>query len=125
MSFKEFSLHPQVLSGVISMGYDTPTPIQEQAIPVALEGRDLLGLAQTGTGKTAAFVLPILHHLASTPPKRGVRYLVLAPTRELAEQINDAFNLLGKHLRIKPSPFTVALPKVLKSPRFGAARRLS
>ena len=101
MSFKEFSLHPQVLSGVISVGFDTPTPIQEQAIPVALEGRDLLGLAQTGTGKTAAFVLPILHHLASTPPKRGVRYLVLAPTRELAEQINDTFNILGKHLRIK------------------------
>jgi ATP-dependent RNA helicase RhlE len=101
VSFKEFSLHPQVLSGVISVGFDIPTPIQEQAIPVALEGRDLLGLAQTGTGKTAAFVLPILHHLASTPPKRGVRYLVLAPTRELAEQINDTFNILGKHLRIK------------------------
>ncbi|HIL32532.1 MAG TPA: DEAD/DEAH box helicase [Dehalococcoidia bacterium] len=120
MSFKEFSLHPQVLSGVISMGYDTPTPIQEQAIPVALEGRDLLGLAQTGTGKTAAFVLPILHHLASTPPKRGVRYLVLAPTRELAEQINDAFNLLGKHLRIKA---VSVYGGVAKGPQIAKIRR--
>jgi len=120
VSFKEFSLHPQVLSGVISMGYDTPTPIQEQAIPVALEGRDLLGLAQTGTGKTAAFVLPILHHLASTPPKRGVRYLVLAPTRELAEQINDAFNLLGKHLRIKA---VSVYGGVAKGPQIAKIRR--
>ncbi|MEE8465607.1 MAG: DEAD/DEAH box helicase, partial [Dehalococcoidia bacterium] len=63
MSFQQFSLHPQVLAGVSSVGYTTPTPIQQQAIPVAMEGRDVMGLAQTGTGKTAAFALPILHHL--------------------------------------------------------------
>jgi len=101
VSFQEFSLHPQVLAGVESVGYTTPTPIQEQAIPVALQGRDLLGLAQTGTGKTAAFALPILHHLATTPPKRGIRCLVLAPTRELAEQILQAFRELGQHLGIR------------------------
>ncbi len=120
MSFKEFSLHPQVLSGVISVGFTTPTPIQEQAIPVALEGRDILGLAQTGTGKTAAFALPILHHLASTPPKRGIRYLVIAPTRELAEQIHDTFNELGKHLRIRAA---TVYGGVAKGPQLNRIRR--
>jgi len=120
VSFKEFSLHPQVLSGVISVGFTTPTPIQEQAIPVALEGRDILGLAQTGTGKTAAFALPILHHLASTPPKRGIRYLVIAPTRELAEQIHDTFNELGKHLRIRAA---TVYGGVAKGPQLNRIRR--
>ena len=120
MSFKEFSLHPQVLSGVISVGFKTPTPIQQQAIPIALEGRDLLGLAQTGTGKTAAFALPILHHLASTPPKRGIRYLVIAPTRELAEQIHDTFNELGKHLRIRAA---TVYGGVAKGPQLNRIRR--
>ena len=120
MSFQEFSLHPQVLAGVESMGYTTPTPIQQQAIPVALEGRDLLGLAQTGTGKTAAFALPILHHLATTPPKRGIRCLVLAPTRELAEQILQAFRELGKHLGIK----SIAIyGGVSKGPQLAGIRR--
>ena len=120
MSFKEFSLHPQVLSGVISVGFTTPTPIQEQAIPIALEGRDLLGLAQTGTGKTAAFALPILHHLASTPPKKGIRYLVIAPTRELAEQIHETFNELGKHLRIRAA---TVYGGVAKGPQLNRIRR--
>ena len=101
MNFQQFSLHPQVLAGVESVGYTKPTPIQQQAIPVAMEGRDVLGLAQTGTGKTAAFALPILHRLASGPRKRGVRALVVAPTRELAEQIHQAFVDLGQHLRVK------------------------
>ena len=101
MSFQDFSLHPKVLAGVSSMGFTKPTPIQEQSIPVSLKGRDLLGLAQTGTGKTAAFALPILHRLATTPPKKGVRCLVIAPTRELAEQILQAFRDLGRHLGIK------------------------
>ena len=101
MSFQQFSLHPQVLAGVKSVGYTQPTPIQQQAIPVVMEGRDVLGLAQTGTGKTAAFALPILHRLSSGPAKRGVRALVIAPTRELAEQIHQAFVELGQHLRIK------------------------
>jgi len=120
VSFKEFSLHPQVLAGVESVGYTTPTPIQEQAIPVALQGRDLLGLAQTGTGKTAAFALPILHHLATTPPKRGIRCLVLAPTRELAEQILQAFRELGQHLGIR----SIAIyGGVSKGPQLAGIRR--
>ncbi len=101
MSFQDFSLHPKVLAGVSSVGFTKPTPIQEQAIPVALKGRDVLGLAQTGTGKTAAFALPILHRLATTPPKKGVRALVIAPTRELAEQILQTFRDLGQHLGIR------------------------
>jgi ATP-dependent RNA helicase RhlE len=101
VNFQQFSLHPQVLAGVKTVGYTKPTPIQQQAIPVAMEGRDVLGLAQTGTGKTAAFALPILHRLASGPRKRGVRALVIAPTRELAEQIHQSFVELGQHLRVK------------------------
>ena len=101
MSFQDFSLHPKVLAGVSSMGFTKPTPIQEQSIPICLKGRDMLGLAQTGTGKTAAFALPILHRLATTPPKKGVRCLVIAPTRELAEQILQAFEDLGQHLAIR------------------------
>ena len=120
MSFQQFSLHPQVLAGVSSVGYTTPTPIQQQAIPVAMEGRDVMGLAQTGTGKTAAFALPILHHLASSPPKKGVRCLVIAPTRELAEQIHQAFVDLGQHLRIK----SIAIyGGVAKGPQLAGVRR--
>ena len=120
MSFQEFSLHPQVLAGVESVGFTTPTPIQQQAIPVALQGRDLLGLAQTGTGKTAAFALPILHHLATTPPKRGIRCLVLAPTRELAEQILQSFRELGQHLGIKS---IAVYGGVSKGPQLAGIRR--
>ena len=120
MSFQEFSLHPQVLAGVKSVGFTTPTPIQQQAIPVALQGRDLLGLAQTGTGKTAAFALPILHHLATTPPNRGIRCLVLAPTRELAEQILQSFRELGQHLGIR----SIAIyGGVSKGPQLAGIRR--
>ncbi len=100
MSFSNFSLHPLVQSGVIKAGYDTPTPIQAQAIPAVLAGSDVMGLAQTGTGKTAAFVLPILHKLMVGP--RGFpRALILAPTRELAEQTNTAIKALGKQTGIR------------------------
>jgi ATP-dependent RNA helicase RhlE len=88
MSFKEFELHPKISAGIEACGYTSPTPIQKQAIPHILEGRDILGLAQTGTGKTAAFVLPLLQRLLDGPRKK-VRALIIAPTRELAEQIND------------------------------------
>lgn len=95
MTFQEFKFHPDVAAGITAAGYVTPTPIQEQAIPAVMAGRDVMGLAQTGTGKTAAFALPILHRLQ--PGGRGkVRALVVAPTRELAEQINDSFIALGK-----------------------------
>ncbi len=120
MSFEQFSLHPRVSAGVTTVGFTKPTPIQQQAIPAAMEGRDVLGLAMTGTGKTAAFALPILHRLASTPPKRGVRALIVAPTRELAEQIHQAFLELGQHLRVK----SVAIyGGVGKGPQLAGLRR--
>jgi len=94
MNFTELAFHPQVMAGIQAAGYQTPTPIQVQAIPPVLEGRDVMGLAQTGTGKTAAFALPILHRLMQGG--RGfVRALVIAPTRELAEQIHESFSVLG------------------------------
>lgn len=93
-SFKALNLAPEVQSSLEVQGYTTPTPIQAQAIPIVMEGHDLLGIAQTGTGKTAAFALPILHHIFThrkAPPRRGARCLVLAPTRELASQIAVSF----------------------------------
>ena len=94
MTFQEFQFHPAIAAGVTAAGYVTPTPIQAQAIPAVMAGRDVMGLAQTGTGKTAAFALPILHRLH--PGGRGkVRALIVAPTRELAEQINESFSALG------------------------------
>lgn len=87
MSFNSFSLHPQIQQAILRCGYATPTPIQQQAIPAILQQHDLLGLAQTGTGKTAAFILPTVQHLLQRSAKH-VRVLILAPTRELAEQIN-------------------------------------
>lgn len=95
MDFKSFNLHPKIAAGVLGAGFTEPTPIQEQAIPKIMQHHDVMGLAQTGTGKTAAFALPILHHLMKG--RRGcVRALVIAPTRELAEQIYEALRLLGK-----------------------------
>lgn len=95
MEFQKFDLHPHVAAGIAAAGYATPTPIQDQAIPQVMQGRDVMGLAQTGTGKTAAFVLPILHRLMHGGRKH-VRALVIAPTRELAEQIHAAVGALGK-----------------------------
>jgi ATP-dependent RNA helicase RhlE len=100
MDFTSFNFHPQVAAGVAAAGYSTPTPIQEQGIPPVMQGLDVMGLAQTGTGKTAAFALPILHRLMQG--ERGkVRALIIAPTRELAEQINEAITVLGKQTRLK------------------------
>ena len=94
MSFEDLGLNDCVLDAIRPLGYEKPTPIQEQGIPVVLEGKDLLGCAQTGTGKTAAFALPIVHTLSSRPPvhkgsKKSVRALIVSPTRELTSQIND------------------------------------
>ena len=94
MGFEEFNLHPSVMAGIRAAGYSVPTPVQVQAIPLIMEGRDVIGLAQTGTGKTAAFVLPILERL-----RRGcrgsLRALIISPTRELAEQTCEVVNSLG------------------------------
>ncbi|HEY6838012.1 MAG TPA: DEAD/DEAH box helicase [Geobacteraceae bacterium] len=100
MDFQSFNFHPHIAAGVAAAGYVTPTPIQAQAIPPVMEGRDVMGLAQTGTGKTAAFALPILQRLMQGGRGR-VRALVVAPTRELAEQINEAIGSLGKQARIR------------------------
>ena len=119
MDFKEFSLDPRILAGVKSAGFTIPTAVQEQAIPVILQGRDLLGLAQTGTGKTAAFLLPIFQRLIQYP-SRKVRALILAPTRELAEQIHQASSELGQHTGVR----SVAIyGGVSKGPQLSALRR--
>ncbi|MBI1793809.1 MAG: DEAD/DEAH box helicase [Chloroflexi bacterium] len=100
MSFEQFNLDSRLSAGIHRAGYEEPTPIQIQAIPAALDGHDLIGTAQTGTGKTAAFVLPILHKLLSGP--RGIaRVLIVTPTRELAEQINETIRALSAGTRIR------------------------
>ncbi|MGK0185474.1 MAG: ATP-dependent RNA helicase RhlE [Verrucomicrobiales bacterium] len=99
MLFSELGLSPEVLQGVEAMGYESPTPIQAQSIPAILEGRDIVGASQTGTGKTAAFALPILSQLSG---KEGrLRCLVLEPTRELAAQVAEAFEELGKFSKLR------------------------
>ncbi|MGD0232200.1 MAG: DEAD/DEAH box helicase [Syntrophorhabdales bacterium] len=99
MSFTSFKLHPKIAAAVTALGFETPTPIQVQAIPPVLAGNDVMGLAQTGTGKTAAFVLPILERLLPGP-RRLVRGLIIAPTRELAEQIHVSIGDLGRNTRL-------------------------
>jgi len=100
VNFETFNLHPRVFAGVKDLGYTTPTPIQLQAIPPVSQGHDVMGIAQTGTGKTAAFVLPILQRLLDGP--RGqIRALIIAPTRELAEQIHQAIRELGRHTQLR------------------------
>jgi len=100
MEFQKFNFHPAIAANIREAGYVTPTPIQLQAIPTVMQGRDVMGLAQTGTGKTAAFALPILHRLMDGPRGR-VRVLVVAPTRELAEQIHASFVAFGRQTRLK------------------------
>jgi ATP-dependent RNA helicase RhlE len=95
MNFESFNFHPGVMAGIRALGYTTPTPIQVKAIPPIMQGRDVIGLAQTGTGKTAAFVLPILQHLLHSPRGR-VNALIISPTRELAEQTYEAITELGR-----------------------------
>lgn len=100
MSFTQFKLDPRLAQGISRAGYTDPTPIQAAAIPTILSGKDLIGTAQTGTGKTAAFVLPILHKLLNGP--RGqTRALVITPTRELAEQIHQTFQELSAGTRLR------------------------
>jgi len=122
MQFSELGLIAPIAQAVAAEGYVAPTPIQAKAIPHVLAGRDLLGLAQTGTGKTAAFALPILQRLAHISPGRGhraIRCLVLTPTRELAAQIGESFSTYGKHL---PLRYTVIFGGVGDSPQKQALR---
>lgn len=100
MNFENLNLHPSIMTGVHELGYTELTPIQTESIPSILQGKDVIGLAQTGTGKTAAFVIPILQRLLKAP-RRQVGAAIITPTRELAEQINGIFNNLGKHTGLK------------------------
>ncbi len=123
MEFSQLGLAEPLLRAVRDEGYTTCTPIQEQAIPPVLLGRDLLGCAQTGTGKTAAFALPILHRLAAAPARREgrpVRCLVLVPTRELASQVHASFRAYGKHYHFTS---TVIFGGVGQNPQVQALRR--
>jgi len=99
MAFSKLALHPQVLKAVVAAGYPNPTPVQALAIPAALAGGDLLVSSQTGSGKTAAFMLPCLSRLAASAPSRHPRVLVLTPTRELAAQVTRAADTYGRFLR--------------------------
>ncbi len=105
MPFRQFGLSPEILRAVQSMNYTIPTPVQEMAIPHVLEGKDLLGSAQTGTGKTAAFALPILQRLGvggkTSRGRRATRSLILTPTRELAIQIGESFGSYGRHTGLR------------------------
>ena len=102
-SFQDFGLADPISRALKEENYHTPTPIQAQTIPIAITGRDVVGIAQTGTGKTAAFALPILHRLLENrikPQPKTCRVLVLSPTRELSGQILDSFNAYGRHMKL-------------------------
>ena len=121
-TFEQLDLITPLLKAIEAQGYESPTPIQVMAIPPLLDGSDVLGCAQTGTGKTAAFALPILQHLALEPTrgKRVIRALVLSPTRELAAQIDDSFEAYGRFLKIAHA---VIFGGVSESPQIDALRR--
>lgn len=114
MTFNELNIISPILKALDAEGYKNPTPIQEQAIPILLAGRDLLGCAQTGTGKTAAFAIPILQLLDSRHAERNHRHikvLILTPTRELAIQINESFAAYGRNLRLKHTVIFGGVPQ--------------
>ena len=125
-TFPEFGLHPSLLQAITETGYTTPTPIQAAAIPLVLDGRDVMGAAQTGTGKTAAFTLPILHRLmplantSASPARHPVRALILAPTRELADQV---YNSVAQYSKYTPLRSTVVFGGVDIAPQRDALRR--
>jgi len=119
MLFDQFSFDPRINAGIKIAGYTKPTPIQQQAIPVVLKRRDVLGLAQTGTGKTAAFMLPILQ-LLSINPTHQIRALIIVPTRELAEQIHRTAIALGKNTKVRSATIYGG---VSKRPQLESLRR--
>lgn len=100
MNFNTFNFNPLILSNIATLGYETPTPIQQKSLPIVLSGQDVMGLAQTGTGKTAAFALPIIQHLMTTQGS-GTRALIIAPTRELSQQIYEAICAFSKGSHLK------------------------
>ena len=120
MPFTTLGLGSKLSQALKEKGYVEPTPIQAKAIPVILSGRDVIGVAQTGTGKTAAFVLPILEQLAATPPGRAMRVLVIAPTRELVAQIEENVRAYGRHL---PLRYATVFGGVGEGPQIQALRR--
>jgi len=111
MTFKELNLISPLLNALHAEGYEQPTLIQQQAIPHILKGSDILGCAQTGTGKTAAFALPILQLLSERASNKHVRSLILTPTRELAIQIDESFQAYGKHLKMKHTAIFGGVPQ--------------
>jgi len=119
VKFEDFSFDARIEAGIRDAGYTTPTPIQEQGIPIVLSGRDMLGLAQTGTGKTAAFMLPIMQRLTRGPLRR-TRVLIIAPTRELAEQIHQTAVVLGRNTKIRSA---AVYGGVGKGPQIAAMQR--
>jgi len=119
VNFEALSFDSRIQAGIRDAGYTTPTPIQQQAMPLVLAGRDVLGLAQTGTGKTAAFMLPILQRL-TTGPLRRTRALIIAPTRELAEQIHQTATVLGGRTRVRSAAIYGG---VGKGPQLAALQR--
>ena len=126
MNFDDLNLAPAIVQAVREHGYETPTPIQAEAIPAVLAGRDLLGGAQTGTGKTAAFTLPMLHRLQAGERAKNrfggvaIRALVLTPTRELAAQVEESARVYGKHLSLTS---TVIFGGVGMNPQINAMKR--
>jgi ATP-dependent RNA helicase RhlE len=123
MTFKELNITEPILKALIDKKYETPTPIQEQAIPVALSGRDLLGIAQTGTGKTAAFAIPIIQHLDQSharDKKKEIKALILTPTRELAIQIDECFTDYARYTDLR---HTVIFGGVNQKQQVDALRR--
>ena len=122
MTFNDLKLSAPLLKAVSEAGYETPSPIQASAIPPVLEGRDLMGCAQTGTGKTAAFALPMLDRLSAAAPRRkgAIRALILTPTRELALQIGESFAAYGKYLKLRS---TVIFGGVGQTPQVEAIKK--
>lgn len=122
MTFNELNLSAPLLRAVAEAGYESPSPIQASAIPPVLAGRDLMGCAQTGTGKTAAFALPMLDRLTANPAKKkgAVRALILTPTRELALQIGESFEMYGKYLSLRS---TVIFGGVGQAPQVAAIKK--
>ena len=119
VKFDELQLDERIIRAITEMGFEEASPIQAQAIPVAMEGRDMIGQAQTGTGKTAAFSIPILQKLYKTDHRKGIKALILTPTRELAIQIGECFEAYGKYTGLK---HTVIFGGVGQKPQTDALR---